>query len=866
MSDAQPFPTPEQRQAMEKRCRWLMKTRKILELRLAFYVRSYDKVDSEDPLGRREAMGELLNDDPTLRIPALSGLVFRGTTALWNQFDIALVMDRNQSNISRTLRDVKNGGKYPEAWKRRLAECTHEADGKTAGYDERVFDLLLDCQEEDYLLRFLKPRRGPEPRSREEEERIRRFWEEEKRRAEADAGRLGLTDRDVWALRPDPEDEGTDGGVLSLKDAVAELLRGMARWKGAWAVATLLSIYTELSTFFHNIYTWFPLISLAVTALCVLFLRRRTPGRILWRSMGSTSLLILAIWCVCFVGRGFSVENPSLLTRLPLMEKLQEGIARMEGIEAQRTAETRTLLEEALSMTNAFLTERRRNDTPVSETEYQQMLRRTEVREVPESLRGLRCALRVNEARIYLDWAVDDYRSGIAKLQTAERLLTQVKAERNKAGDEEEKNEEEKNDALEGRAALALAGVFFAGLERGMWGERRDEAIRTAEEAAALLRDRSPRDAAEALELCSLLFYLRAAHPIEPDSTDLRHAEEAAREGLALSRANENFLYPDLAAALGRALAALDRNEEAIRAFEDGIRHTDMQFQPNRYVYLSAALAKVCATLYLDKNDSARQKDAEMALSAALGVLNRHAHLTADASLQFAVANASLAVGLATGARQEVDRALDALDRVLEIWTFTPYTANHIQAAYTQALALTSLAFIPSKQEGHKGLGKQEREGGKADSPLGSFVGNEGRDLARLLTPLDFKVGMEALEKAVAILERIAYYDRTNPTLSQKCAGDLFKAYITLAEIHAITGVMSVINGESGGEEHHAAAVQAVDRARELAGGEGAGTITQTEKFLGEARLKAATIRMLMFLTGKTSQDMEEFFLKDVGR
>ena len=125
---------------------------------------------------------------------------------------------------------------------------------------------------------------------------------------------------------------------------------------------------------------------------------------------------------------------------------------------------------------------------------------------------------------------------------------------------------------------------------------------------------------------------------------------------------------------------------------------------------------------------------------------------------------------------------------------------------------------------------------------------------------------MEALEKAVAILERIAYYDRTNPTLSQKCAGDLFKAYITLAEIHAMTGVMSVITGESSGEEHHAAAAQAVDRARELAGGEGAETIAQTEKFLGEARLETATIRMLMWLTGKTSQDMEEFFLKGIER
>ena len=222
--------------------------------------------------------------------------------------------------------------------------------------------------------------------------------------------------------------------------------------------------------------------------------------------------------------------------------------------------------------------------------------------------------------RFYLDWAVDDYRSGLAKLQTAERLLTQVKDERNRAGDEEEKN-----DVLEGQAALALAGVFFAGLERGMWGERRDEAIHTAEEAAALLRDRSPREATEALELCSLLFYLRAAHPIEPDSTDLRHAEEAAREGLVLSRENENFLYPDLAAALGRALAALDRNEEAIRAFEDGIRHTDMQLQPNLYVVLSAALAEACAVRHMETQDPVPGKDAKEALSAAFGIINRYA-------------------------------------------------------------------------------------------------------------------------------------------------------------------------------------------------------------------------------------------------
>ena len=129
------------------------------------------------------------------------------------------------------------------------------------------------------------------------------------------------------------------------------------------------------------------------------------------------------------------------------------------------------------------------------------------------------------------------------------------------------------------------------------------------------------------------------------------------------------------------------------------------QWKMEREFLIKAESAEL--TLYLDKDDSARQKDAEMALSAALGVLNRHAHLTADASLQFAVANASLAVGLATGARQEVGQALDALDRVLEIWTFTPYTANHIQAAYTQALALTNLAFVLRSEE--RRVGKECR-------------------------------------------------------------------------------------------------------------------------------------------------------------
>ena len=848
MSDIHPFPTPEQRRAMEKRCRWLQKSRKILERRLAFYVRTYNQVEFDDPLGRREAMGELLNDDPSLRIPALSGLLFHGTTPLWNQFDIAVVMDRNQSNISRTLKEIKDGDKYPEDWKRRLAECTHEADGKTAGYDERVFALLLDCQEEDYLQRLILPRRGSGPRTPEEAAQIRRFWEEEKKRVEADIDRLGLTDRDIWSLRPDPEDRYDSDEVPSLKDAFMELLRGMARWKGAWAVATLFSIYTELSTFFHDLYAWFPLIALSVAILCILLLRRGASGIPLWRSLGSTALLILSIWTVCFVGRGFSVENPSLLTRLPLMEKLQEGIAKLEGIEARRSAQTKALLEEALNVTDAFLLERRGNDTPVSDTEYQQMLRRTEVREVPEPLWSLRCALRVNEARIYLDWAVDDYRSGLTKLRTAERLLRQTQDELGEARDRDGEN-----DALKGKATLAMAGVLAAGLERGLWDGRADEAVLVAEKSAGLLRGRSPLEAIEALEMCSHLYYFRAGLAVDPDSGDLRRAEAAAEEGLVLSSRNENFLHPELSLALGLAMAAGDRNEEAVRAFRDGIRHTDMQFQPNLYVALSAALAETCAATHLEKEDPDSRMEAEEALSAAIGILNRHAHMASDAFLQFALARASMAVGLATGSRQELDRALDAVNRVLEIWTFTPYTSNHIQATYTKALILTSSAFIPQK---HEDFGKLEKEGSETDSPLGDLVRNAAREARRQRALMDRAAGMKALQKAVEILEKIAYYDRTNPTLSQKCTADLFNAYMVLAESHAVAGTMRTLHGEPGGGDHYAASAKAIGRARELAGVQGADKISRAEKLLGESRLKAGVAEMLMSLTGKSSADL----------
>lgn len=885
------YPTPDQIKRIRDYCEKWVEAQAVVRRRMDAYEEDYAAFEKkkaekgnptlldDDPAGRTwfEKTCDKLNGN--FRLDKGYALIVDGPDKVrcWAPNDIAAVTDLHVTTITRRLNAI---GKASSAdWRERLKACTHETERHPAYYDG-IFDVLMDWKAEDYLKKtILAPHHYKgEKLSKEDEHQIRSFWQEtmdEARRAYDDRRAeepevspeqeeellrfvmdVSAEDEPGWSFRlpwdrpshrGDVPDEGQRRGTTrgGFRDTFTELWRSMSHWKGNLSAAALLSIYSELSLILSSLYAWFPLIALLVLATCFLCLRYRVPPRSLWGAAGSTAILFLGLWTLCFVGRGFSAENPSPLMRIPMMKDLQQGIARLEGIEARRTAETQAMLEEALQVTHAFLRERRRNDTPVSEVEYQQMLHKTEARETPESLRPLRSELRVNEALIYLHWAFDDYRSGLTKLQAAEQLLLQTGEELTLAG--------RGHDVLRGRTALALSEVLYAGMERGLWGERADEAIRAADMASSLLRDREPREAIVAQEARSHLLYFRGGQSIDPNSADLRHAEEAAREGLALSARNEGFLYPELALALGLALSAQENARKAIQAFTDGLRHTDMQLQPNLYVALSAALADANAVLCLGTKDPASRRDAEMALSAAFGVMNRYAHLTSDAFLHFALARASLAAGLAAQNGEDLEQALSSVNRVLDVWTFTPYTSNHIQAACTKAAILTGMTFLPKK---HEDFDRLEKAGIEMGSGAGDILRNAARDARRTRILMDQAVNRDALRKAIQTLEQIAYYDRTNPTLARKCATDLFNAYLVLVEAHAAAGAMDKLFGPEDDEDHRAAAERALHRARELAGGQGTKKIERAESSLQRLRLSSSAAQMLMRLSGKTSQDL----------
>ena len=73
----------------------------------------------------------------------------------WGQRDIAIIMGKDQSNISRILRRMKR-----DVWWRAALQSLRIAVGCKERYSDDIFPLILDFCEAEYLERLTHPRRG----------------------------------------------------------------------------------------------------------------------------------------------------------------------------------------------------------------------------------------------------------------------------------------------------------------------------------------------------------------------------------------------------------------------------------------------------------------------------------------------------------------------------------------------------------------------------------------------------------------------------------------------------------------------------------------------------------------------------------
>ncbi len=115
-------------------------------------LKAYRRDFLEREGSRRTELWPELEDRYREGAPDLRHLV-RGADGevLWGRRDIAIVLDRDESTVMRTLRGIESDADFS----RRLADLS--ADG---AYREGVFDLILDYYEMSYIRRFTRPRTG----------------------------------------------------------------------------------------------------------------------------------------------------------------------------------------------------------------------------------------------------------------------------------------------------------------------------------------------------------------------------------------------------------------------------------------------------------------------------------------------------------------------------------------------------------------------------------------------------------------------------------------------------------------------------------------------------------------------------------
>jgi len=241
--------------------------------------------------GTELARQEHLREKYARRAPQLSHLVWDDQDGLfWGVTDISILLGRDRSSVSRTLVKMTEA----EGWGARLVALRRVIGKNEAApvyaYGEGIFELIIDYYEEDYLLRFTKPRRGKSPGTDEAEE-IRSFWNYMKMAAKSDPNYF-LRDRDIESsVMPDIP-------PMSLKEALRVIFGKMFSLRASALFNALFALCYQLSRRWPALYPWFPAAAVLTFLLCILLLRRGKFDHSSIAGLGAGSLIFCLFWLV----------------------------------------------------------------------------------------------------------------------------------------------------------------------------------------------------------------------------------------------------------------------------------------------------------------------------------------------------------------------------------------------------------------------------------------------------------------------------------------------------------------------------------------------------------------------------------------
>ena len=252
--------------------------RKVHEL-LINYVADYRQFQGS-PMDRKEYL------EGRYARRAMTHLLWADEEPLWQVGEIALLLGRNQSSISRTMTKLEAA----DAWCSRLLslqKSVKSANGNNVYvYRQGIFDLIFDHYEEEYLMRFSEPRRG-DPAKAPDAKEVRRFWNYLKAQVQIEGAR---------ALDSTEEVELADLPPMGWRAVLSLIWDKVFTVKTGTMASLVLAVAFELARRWSALTLWVVVGSSLSLTLCAALLRLRKGRASVLSDCGAVAMLFTLLW------------------------------------------------------------------------------------------------------------------------------------------------------------------------------------------------------------------------------------------------------------------------------------------------------------------------------------------------------------------------------------------------------------------------------------------------------------------------------------------------------------------------------------------------------------------------------------------
>lgn len=256
-----------------------LNSRNLVHELLLDYVADYRQF-----LGSNDDRKDFLERQFRHRVPDFSHLISSDNQIFWHVSDIAIILGKNQSSISRTLSSIERS----QDWNFRLISIrkhVKSANGNSIFvYQQDIFDLIIDKYEEEYLLRFSRPRWGSKDNAPDLDE-IKRFW---------------IYLKDFYSVNDcaiyTREKLFQDIPQLSLNNILSLIWDKVFNFRISTISSVIFAVCFELARRLFGFQLWLAAIPALISFLCVflILIRKFSPDSL--SNIGAGTLLISLLW------------------------------------------------------------------------------------------------------------------------------------------------------------------------------------------------------------------------------------------------------------------------------------------------------------------------------------------------------------------------------------------------------------------------------------------------------------------------------------------------------------------------------------------------------------------------------------------